>query len=51
VERALTDLGEGIQSSEVNLDAKNVTVTYDDSKVSLDSIKNAIEDAGYDVEA
>jgi copper chaperone CopZ len=50
VERALNELGDGIQSKEVNLDTKQVNVTYDVNKVSVDSIKNAIEDAGYDVE-
>ncbi|MGF7048993.1 copper chaperone [Paenibacillus sp. DS2015] len=33
----------------VNLELKNVTVEYDDSKVKLDAIKAAIVDQGYDV--
>ena len=33
----------------VDLNAKTVTVEYDQATVSLDSIKNAIEEQGYDV--
>lgn len=40
---------EGVSNVEVDLDAKTVTVEYDDDKVSLDNIKEAIEDEGYDV--
>jgi copper chaperone CopZ len=50
VERALSELGDGIESRKINLDTKQVTVTYDENKVSVDLIKNAIEEAGYDVE-
>jgi len=39
----------GIGSITVDLNAKTVTVEYDSTKVQLDSIKNAIEDQGYDV--
>lgn len=34
----------------VDLDSKSVAVTYDDSKVSIEKIKEAIDDQGYDVE-
>lgn len=49
VTEALTDL-DGISSVEVNLDAGNAEVEYDASKVSLDKMKEAVEDQGYDVE-
>ncbi|MDQ6421362.1 copper ion binding protein [Paenibacillus sp. LHD-117] len=46
VEKAVGGLG---ASGQVNLAEKKVTVEYDESKVSLDAIKAAIEDQGYDV--
>jgi copper chaperone CopZ len=49
VERALNELG-GIQSINVNLAEKKVTVDYNESKVTTEAIKNAIEEIGYDVE-
>lgn len=33
----------------VDLDAGIVTVTYNESRISVDAIKEAIEDQGYDV--
>lgn len=33
----------------VDLNAKTVTVSYEEGKVNLDAIKAAIEDQGYDV--
>ena len=39
----------GIQDVEVDLSAKTVKIEYDTEKLSLDSIKLAIEDAGYEV--
>lgn len=33
----------------VNLELKNVTIEYDDTKVNLDVIKEAIVEQGYDV--
>jgi copper chaperone len=50
VEGALKNL-EGVSAAEVNLEAGNVAVTYDDSKVTVESLKEAVEDQGYDVEA
>ncbi|WP_163539585.1 copper chaperone CopZ [Gracilibacillus sp. YIM 98692] len=50
VEGALKDL-DGVTAAEVNLDAGSVDVTYDDSKVTFDALKEAIEEQGYDVEA
>lgn len=39
----------GIEAVEVELLAKTATVTYDPARVSLETIKEAIEDQGYDV--
>jgi copper chaperone len=49
VERALNEL-DGIQSIDVNLSEKKVAVDYDEGKVTAHTVKNAIEDVGYDVE-
>ncbi|MCG7339044.1 copper chaperone CopZ [Staphylococcus sp. ACRSN] len=48
VEGALTNLN-GITTAEVNLSEGNVTVDYDPSQVTTNSMKDAIEDQGYDV--
>lgn len=39
----------GIAGVDVNLEGKTVTVDYDADQVSLESIKEAIEEEGYDV--
>lgn len=46
IEGTLRDLG---VSGKVDLQANAVTVDFDDTKVTLESIKAAIEDQGYDV--
>ncbi|AWB43190.1 copper resistance protein CopZ [Paenibacillus sp. CAA11] len=46
VEGALEEVG---AAGKVDLAAKTVDVTYDESKLNLDAIKAAIEDQGYDV--
>ncbi|WP_080838908.1 copper chaperone CopZ [Cohnella massiliensis] len=46
VEGAVKKLG---ASAKVDLAAHSVAVDFDEAKVSLDAIKNAIEDQGYDV--
>lgn len=46
IESALKEKGADAQ---VNLDEKTVTVTFDDSKISMEAITTAIEDQGYDV--
>ncbi|MNJ52648.1 Copper chaperone CopZ [compost metagenome] len=46
VEGAVSKLG---ASAKVDLSAKNVTVNYDEGKLSVEAIKEAIEDQGYDV--
>ena len=40
---------DGVDTVTVDLKGKTVTVEYESSKVSLDRIKNEIEDQGYDV--
>lgn len=46
IEGAVKNLG---ASAKVELTSNSVTVNYDESKVSLEAIKAAIEDQGYDV--
>ncbi|MFC5541791.1 copper chaperone CopZ [Ureibacillus thermophilus] len=41
---------DGVQEVKVNLEAGEVKVTFDQSKVNLDQIKETIDDQGYDVE-
>ncbi|MBO8171749.1 MAG: copper chaperone CopZ [Bacillaceae bacterium] len=48
VEGALNKL-DGVSSAKVSLEENNVTVEYDDSKVGVDQMKEAIEEQGYDV--
>ncbi|HVI42513.1 MAG TPA: copper chaperone CopZ [Anaerovoracaceae bacterium] len=48
VTKAVTAL-EGVSGVNVDLEGKTATVDYDAAKVSLESIKEAIEDEGYDV--
>ena len=40
---------EGVESVTVDLKGKKVAVEFDPGKVSVDGIKNTIEDQGYDV--
>lgn len=46
VEKALTGIG---ASGSVDLAGGKVAVQYDESKVTLEAIKEAIEEQGYDV--
>ena len=48
VTKALTALG-GVSGVSVSLEEKTVIVDFDEDKVTLDSIKEAIEEEGYDV--
>ncbi|WEG12131.1 copper chaperone CopZ [Pullulanibacillus sp. KACC 23026] len=48
VNGALTDL-DGVQKVDVNLETGKVSVEFDSSKVSLEQMKEAVEDQGYDV--
>ncbi|RDU22012.1 copper chaperone CopZ [Anaerosacchariphilus polymeriproducens] len=40
---------DGVSNVDIDLNAKKVSVSYDSSNVSLDTIKSTIEDEGYDV--
>jgi len=46
VEGAVKNVG---AAAKVDLASKSVTINYNESKVSLESIKEAIEEQGYDV--
>lgn len=46
VEGALKEIG---ATATVDLNAKTVTVQFDESKLTVESIKEAIEEQGYDV--
>lgn len=48
VKQALEPL-EGVQSVAVNIPAKEVRVTYDESRVSVDDMKGALDDEDYPV--
>ncbi|BCJ88360.1 hypothetical protein skT53_33450 [Effusibacillus dendaii] len=48
MEKSLNELN-GVASVNVDLENKSVKVEYDASKVKVDAMKAAIEDAGYDV--
>ena len=47
VEKALKGL-DGVSKATVDLDKANATVTYDPKKVTIDDMKKAIIDAGYE---
>ncbi len=49
VEKAVNAL-DGVQRALVDLGAETLTVEYDDSKVSFDTLKNAVDEAGYGLE-
>ena len=48
VEGALKEL-EGVTGSEVDLETGKVKVIYDETKVTVEAMKEAVEDQGYDV--
>lgn len=39
----------GVESAEVSLDEKQAKVVFDDTKVSFEDLKNAVEEQGFDV--
>ncbi|MDF2789508.1 MULTISPECIES: copper chaperone CopZ [Neobacillus] len=49
VEGSVSELN-GVSSVKVNLKANTVDVEYNNQEVSLDKIKETIDDQGYDVE-
>lgn len=48
IENALHEL-QGVQSVNVDLAGSKVTVSFDDAVVGLEKVKEAIQDAGYEV--
>lgn len=48
VRNALRDL-DGVSEVDVNLDTGKVNVHYDEAKVQLSNMKDAVEEQGYDV--
>jgi len=50
VEGTLTKL-DGVSTAEVHLETGKVDVTYDEAKVTVAAMKEAIEEQGYDVGA
>lgn len=46
LEKVLNNL-EGVETAKVSLEEKKATIKYDETKISLESIKEAIEDAGF----
>lgn len=49
VEKALNGL-DGVSECSVSLDEEKADIQYDDSKVNLNQLKKAIEEAGYTAE-
>ena len=49
VKRVLGSL-DGVSSADVTLNPAQATVSFDAAKISLQAIKTAISDAGYDVD-
>ncbi|QSO50461.1 heavy-metal-associated domain-containing protein [Alicyclobacillus curvatus] len=39
----------GVEDTNVDLAGAQATVTFDETKTNLDALKEAVEDAGYDV--
>ncbi len=48
VEKAVTSL-KGVANAQVNLEAGSLNVSWDETEVSLEAIKEAVRDAGYEV--
>jgi copper chaperone len=48
VKKAVGELN-GVKSVDVDLKGKKVTIEFDAEKVNVETIKDAIEDQGYDV--
>ena len=46
LEKVLNNL-EGVEIAKVSLEEKKATIKYDETKISLESIKEAIGDAGF----
>jgi copper chaperone len=48
--RKAVGLLDGVGNIDIDLKSKNVTVKYDANKISVNAIKEIIEDQGYDVD-
>ncbi|AUX62410.1 copper ion binding protein [Simonsiella muelleri] len=48
VTRILSEL-DGVSHAEVNLEHKSAVVNFDESKVKINQLVDAVEDGGYDV--
>lgn len=46
LEKVLNNL-EGVETAKVSLEEKKATIKYDETKISLENIKETIEDAGF----
>ncbi len=49
VEKAVSAL-DGVRRASVDLNAETLTVDYDESKLSFDTLTNAVDEAGYGLE-
>ncbi len=49
VEKAVSSV-EGVSSVQVDLAAQTLTTEYDESKIDYSQLKNAVEEAGYELE-
>ena len=49
LEKVLNNL-EGVERAQVNLGEKKATIKYDETKINIENIKEAIEDAGFKAE-
>ena len=46
LEKVLNNL-EGVEIAKVSFEAKKATIKYDETKINIENIKEAIEDAGF----
>lgn len=46
LEKVLKNL-EGVETAKVSLEEKKATIKYDETKINIENIKEAIEDAGF----
>ena len=46
LEKVLNNL-EGVEIAKVSLEEKKATIKYDETKINIENIKEAIEDAGF----
>jgi copper chaperone len=49
VKNAVTELS-GVESCDVSLEKGNMTVRFDEAKVDYNDLKEAVEEAGYEME-